>query len=177
MDWDFWLKVGIETLTLFFLLVGLVGLVIPIFPGLVVMWIAALIYGIVTGFEAAGWVGWVIFVLISLLTIFGGVIDNVLMAAKAREKQAAWTSILLGFLAGIVFSFAFPPAGGLIAAPGALFLAEYFRRKRNAREAWEAVKALFIGWGWAFAARFATGVVMTGLWILWAWVIPPLFQA
>ncbi len=172
MDWEFWLKVVIETLTLFFLLVGLFGLIVPIFPGLAVMWIAVLLYGLVTGFQAGSWLAWVVFVLITLLAIFGSIVDNILMAAKAREKEASWVSILLGFLAGIVFSFVFPPVGGLVAAPGALFLAEYLRRKKNAREAWEAVKALLIGWGWSFAARFAIGVVMTGLWMLWAWVIP-----
>ena len=176
MDWGFWFKVGVETLTLFFILVGLFGLIIPIFPGLAIMWLAILIYGLLTGFRAAGWAAWVIFALISLLAIFGSVVDNFLMAVKAREREAAWVSLLLGFLAGVVFSFAFPPLGGLIAAPGALFLAEYLRRKKNAREAWEAVQALLVGWGWAFAARFAIGVVITGLWALWAWVLPPLFQ-
>jgi len=176
MGWEFWLKVGIETLTLFFLLIGLVGLVIPIFPGLMVMWLAVLAYGLTVGFRTANWAAWVIFVFISLLAIFGSVVDNILMAAKAREKEAAWFSLFLGLLAGIVFSFALPPIGGLIAAPVALFLAEYLRRKKNAREAWEAVKALLVGWGWSFAARFAIGIVITSLWILWAWVIPPLFQ-
>ena len=37
---EFWLKVGVETLTLFALIVGTAGLIIPVFPGLVVNWIA-----------------------------------------------------------------------------------------------------------------------------------------
>ncbi len=42
-----WPLVGtflIQWLTLTFMLIGLVGLIVPIFPGLVVIWLAALIY-------------------------------------------------------------------------------------------------------------------------------------
>ena len=38
----------------FFMLVGLIGLVVPVFPGLLIMWLAALGYGIVAGFRHAG---------------------------------------------------------------------------------------------------------------------------
>ena len=46
-DLEFWLKVGVETLTLFALIVGTAGLIIPVFPGLVINWIAILVYGVV----------------------------------------------------------------------------------------------------------------------------------
>ena len=77
----------IQWLTLTFMLIGLVGLIIPVFPGLVVIWLAALIYGIAAGF---GIKGWIIFILISILALVGGIVDNIFMGAKAREGGAAW---------------------------------------------------------------------------------------
>lgn len=165
-DPEFWLQVGVETLALFFMLIGLVGLIVPIFPGLLVIWLAALGYGIAVGFDVKGWI---IFALVTILMIFGSLVDNVLMGAKARQGGASWISIGLGLLAGVAGSLMFPPFGGILAAPLTLFLAEYVRRKRNWNEAFATVKALVVGWGWAFVIRFAIGVVMTGLWMIWAW--------
>jgi uncharacterized protein YqgC (DUF456 family) len=162
-----WWKFGTEWLTLTALLVGLFGLLIPIFPGLLVMWLAALAYGIFSsGFDL---LGWIMFILITLLALFGSVVDNIVMGAKARQGGASWVSILLGFVAGIAGTAAFPPIGGFLLAPLALFLAEYLRQK-DWKLAFETVKALLVGWGWAVVLRFIIGVVIVALWMIWAWV-------
>ena len=36
----------VDVLTLFVLLVGLIGLIVPIFPGLVIMWLGTLVYAL-----------------------------------------------------------------------------------------------------------------------------------
>jgi len=162
---EFWLKVFTESFTLFFMLVGLFGLIVPIFPGLTVIWMAALFYGIVSGFTT---LGWVLFAIITILMLVGNVIDNIMMGAKARQSGASWVSIGAGLVAGIVGSLALPPFGGLIGAPLALFLAELIRL-RKARAALSSVGGLLIGLGWSFVIRFIIGLVMLGLWMIWAW--------
>lgn len=144
---------------------GLLGLIIPIFPGNVVMWLAALVYGLVFGF---GRLGGIMFVIITLLMLVAVAADNVLMGAKAREKGASWGSIILALTAGIVGTMLLPPIGGLIAAPLVLYLMER-QRLGNADEAKTVVKALLTGWGLAFIVRFGLGVVMFGLWGIWAY--------
>ncbi len=165
-DLGFWLQVGIQTLTLFVMIVGVAGLIIPIFPGLIVIWLAALFYGIITsGFTLKGWI---IFILITILAIIGNVVDNIFMGAKARQSGAAWISILVSYAAGLICSIAFTPLIGILAAPAGLFLSEFIRR-RDWRGAIKAVGAMMVGWGWSFAVRFIIGLVMTGLWMIWAW--------
>lgn len=161
-----WLDTSIFGLTLFVMLVSLFGLIIPIFPGILVIWLAALGYGIVTGF---GTLGIVMFVFITLLMIAGEIIDNLLMGAGARRGGASWTSILVGMAAGILGTIIFPPIGGLIAAPGAVLLVEYLRG-RDWDKAWRATRGLALGWGLAFFARFGIGIVMIGVWLIWAFV-------
>ena len=161
-----WLETTVIVLTVLTMLVGLFGLIIPIFPGNVVMWLAALVYGLVFGF---GRLGAIIFAIITLLMLVAVVADNVLMGAKAREKGADWGSIVLALIAGVVGTMIFPPIGGLIAAPLALYLAE-LQRRRDAEEAMNVVKALLTGWGLAFIVRFGIGVVMFGLWGIWAYL-------
>ncbi len=51
LNWPLLGEFLIQWLTLAFMLIGLVGLIIPIFPGLVVIWLAALIYGCRRGLQ------------------------------------------------------------------------------------------------------------------------------
>ncbi|HUM27813.1 MAG TPA: hypothetical protein PKN81_16360, partial [Anaerolineales bacterium] len=58
-------EVFLEVTTFVILLFGLFGLLIPVFPGLTVMWIATLVYAIVRlSVGNMTWVGWLLFVVI-----------------------------------------------------------------------------------------------------------------
>ncbi|MEP7135496.1 MAG: DUF456 family protein [Chloroflexota bacterium] len=170
LDWQLLLQVALETLTLFALLVGLVGLIVPVFPGLTVMWLATLIYALIQNAagKMTGW-DWFAFVIITLLMIGGNIVDNIIIARKMRDQFIPWSSILLAFAAGIVASLFFTPLIGLVAAPLGLFLAE-LNRLKNRDDAIKSTKAYMIGWGWAFGARFIIGLTMIGSWMLWAWI-------
>jgi uncharacterized protein YqgC (DUF456 family) len=148
----------------------LVGLIIPVFPGLTAMWIIMLIYDLsknIAG-QMTGW-DWFLFGVITVLMISGNIIDNLIIAYKMRDRFIPWSSIIWAFAAGLVASLFFTPIVGLVAAPVGLFLAEISRLK-DREQAIESTKAYMIGWGWAFGARFLIGLVMTGLWMLSAWV-------
>jgi len=160
-----WFEPTITILTVLTMLIGLFGLIIPIFPGNVVMWLAALVYGLIFGF---GRLGGILFAIITILMLAAVSVDNILMGAKAREKGADWGSIVLALTAGVVGTIIFPPLGGIIAAPLVLYWAE-LRRLGSADEAKTIVKALLTGWGLAFIVRFALGVVMFALWGIWAY--------
>jgi hypothetical protein len=164
------LQVALETLTLFVLLVGLLGLIVPVFPGLTIMWLGTLVYALIQNAadKMTGW-DWFLFALITLLMIAGNIADNLIIARKMRDKYVPWSSILFAFAASIIASIFFTPLIGLVAAPVGLFLAEG-RRLRDRDAAIESTKAYMIGWGWAFGARFLIGILMIGFWMLWAWI-------
>jgi len=170
-EFQLFLQVILEALTLFVLLVGLLGLIVPVFPGLTVMWLGTLVYALIQN-AAGNMTGgkWFLFGLITVLMIVGNIADNLIIARKMRDKYIPWSSILWAFAAGIVASLFFTPLIGLIAAPAGLFLAEMSRLK-NREAAIDSTKAYMIGWGWAFGVRFLIGLVMTGFWIIWAWVL------
>ncbi len=169
-SWEFFGRVILEALTLFVLLAGLAGLLIPVFPGLTVMWLATLVYALVQAATGRmNWLDWTLFGVITVLMLVGNVMDNVIIAKYVRDKQVPWSSILLSFSAGIIVSLIFTPLGGMLAAPAALFLAEW-RRMRDRRIAFANTKAWMTGWGWAIAAKLGFGVIMIALWMAWAWL-------
>ena len=170
LELPLWFQIIIQTLTLFFLLVGLFGLIIPVFPGLTVMWLAALVYALVQSANGLmGWVDWLLFALITLLMIGGNVLDNIIIASKMRGHDIPWKSILLSYAVGILASLFFTPLIGLVAAPLSLLGWEYLRL-RDQKLAFKSAKVFMIGWGASFAVRFGVGILMVIFWMLWAWL-------
>jgi hypothetical protein len=170
MELPIWLQNSLQVLTqilvLTFMIFGL--LIIPIFPGLVIIWLTALVYGIVAGF---GTLGWIMFAIITVLMLVGSFIDNLLMGTQAHKSGASWVSVLFAliflFLGNLIIPI--PILGGLIAAFLVLFIAEWIRRKDH-KEAWKAALGLAAGFSLAALIRFIMGLVMIGLWMIWAWL-------
>jgi uncharacterized protein YqgC (DUF456 family) len=159
-----WLNASIFTLTQLIVLIGLFGLIVPVFPGIVVIWLAVLGYGVVKGFST---LGIVLFVIVTVLMLLGTLVDNILMSAGARKGGASWLAIGLALVAGVLGTLFYPPLGGIIAAPLVVFLFEYLRL-RHWRKAWDALRGLAAGWGLSFLVRFGIGLLMMVLW--WVWV-------
>lgn len=160
----------LQIVVLALLVFGLLGLLIPIFPGLTVMWIGTLIYAIIQALIGnMNWVDWLLFALITILMIVGNVIDNIIIAKHMRDKDIPWGSIFWAFAAGIAVSLIMTPIAGMVASPVGLYLAEW-RRLRDKTQAFANTKAWMTGWGWSLAARFGIGVVMITFWGVWAWV-------
>jgi hypothetical protein len=148
------------------MLLALCGLIVPVFPGLIVIWLLALLHGIVAGF---GTLGAVLFVILTVLAILGEIADNIFMGRRAHREGAGCASIFIAFVAGAVGGIVFSPLGGIAAALGALFLAELVSSGDRQR-ALAVTKGMAIGWGWGFVLRFGVGLVMIAMWAIWAWV-------
>jgi uncharacterized protein YqgC (DUF456 family) len=148
-------------------IMGVGLLVIPILPGLVIIWISALGYGIAAGF---GVLGWVMFALITVFMLAGSILDNVLMGAKAHKAGAPLWVILIALVSAILGSFVIPIPiiGGILTALLVLYLIEWLRLK-DGRKALASMRGMLVGCGWAAVFRVIIGLVMIGLWLIWAW--------
>jgi uncharacterized protein len=154
----------IVTMTL--MMVGF--LVIPILPGLVIIWLSALGYGMVAGF---GILGWIIFAFMTVLMLVGTILDNVLMGTKAHKEGAPWWVVLIALASAVIGNFIIPIPilGGILAALGVLFLIQWLR-VRNVKEALASIRGMLVGCGWGILFRVIIGLIMIGLWLIWAWV-------
>jgi len=146
------------------MILGLVGLFFVVIPGLTIIWMGALIYGILIGFNT---LSIFLFIVITILMIVGNMLDQLLMGAKAKKSGASWTSIFLSTAAAFVFSLLFPPFGGLIAALATIMILEIIRLK-DWRKAAQSSKEMAIGCLSAVVLRFLIGMVMIGIWMIWA---------
>jgi uncharacterized protein len=150
--------------TIFIMVVALFGLVIPVFPGGVIIWIAALVFGIIEGFEGSG--GW-IFALITLLMVASALADNVMMGKKAKDAGASWKGIGVALVSALIGSILLTPIVGLLLAPIGLYIYEY-RRLGDKEKAKDITKGLALGCGWAFVIRFGLGILKIIAFLFWA---------
>ncbi|TLN16652.1 DUF456 domain-containing protein [bacterium] len=157
----------LKVVVLIVMVFGMFSLVIPFMPGLTIVWVAALVYGLIDGFKLASGI---LFGVITALMLFGNIVDNLLMGVGAKQSGASWLAIAIALVAGVVGSFAFPPFGGLALTLVGLFVVEIIRL-RDWRKATDSTKSMMLGWGKAVLARLGIAMVMIALWLVWAFLV------
>ena len=146
------------------MVVGILGTVVPLLPGLPIVWAAALVYGVAEGF---GVIGWICFVVITLVGIGGIVAGIVVPQRKVQGGGAPFSTSLLGLIGGIIGFFVIPIVGLVVGAVVGVFVAERLRTG-NREEAWASTKRAIVGFGVGALVQMGAGFVMMLTWIAWA---------
>ena len=143
--------------------VGLIGTLLPLLPGLPIVWAAALVYGLAEGFAGAGAIA---FTLITLIAVTGIVAGFVLPHRRLAAKGAPLSTVAAGLVLGIIGFFVIPVVGLVVGAVGGVLLAERSRTGDWAT-AWVTTKDLLVGFGIGVAVEFAAGLAMIACWVAW----------
>ncbi len=167
IDWNAIFQIAFPIIILSSMLFGLFSLLLVVIPGLTIIWVSALVYGIIAGFDT--W-GWVIFAVMTIQMIIGSISDNILMGISARDTGASWIAIGVAIIGGVAGSLVFPPFGGILAALLGIFIVELIRIK-DIKQAWASLKGMATGCSSAVVFRFVMGIGMIILWCIWAIVV------
>lgn len=146
------------------MVVGLCGVVVPILPGLALIWITALIYGFVVGFETIGIAAMIVLTGLLVASIVKGFI--VPRRTAAASGASGWAQ--LGGVVGAIFGFFIIPVIGVIVGALVGVLVVEFLIKGNWAEAWTATKGAAKGFGLSALIDFGLGLMMIGFWSIWA---------
>jgi uncharacterized protein len=143
--------------------VGVVGTVVPLVPGLALVWGAALAYGLLEGF---GTTGTAAFTLITALAVAGALAGWVVPTRVAGAAGAARSSILLGAVAAVVGFFAIPVVGLVVGGVAGVYAGE-LQRTGSGAAAWRATRATLAGFGLAALVQLGIGLAMAATWAAW----------
>ncbi len=142
------------------LVVGLVGVVLPVLPGVLLCWAAIAVWAGFTATPAA----WVVLAVATVLAVLGQVLKYLVPGARMRTAGVPYGTLALGGLLGIVGFFVIPVVGLVIGFVAGIYIAELGRLHGHG-QAWpstvEAVKAV----GLAILIELAAGLFMTGAWL------------
>ncbi len=146
--WVFWLAVAA-------MVVGLVGVILPVIPGVGFVWLVVLAYAIAEKFAT---IDPITFTVLTILGAMGVSADIWMTQLGAKIGGASIWSLLAGLLLGTIGAILGLVFLGVGAVPGAVigailgvFLAEWYQRK-DWREAFKA------GGGWLVGCTLSGGV-------------------
>ena len=156
-------KTLVTVLAAVVMLLGLAGVVLPALPGLALIWLAALGYGLLAGWGASG--PW-LFGLITLLGLAGLGSELWVTSAGARVAGASGWSVLAGIVLGLIGLVFFSPIGAVIGLTLGILGGEYLRLK-DWRKALSAAGGTLAGCGVSYGVKLLLGMVMIGAWVAW----------
>jgi uncharacterized protein YqgC (DUF456 family) len=148
-------------LTFLVMLVGLIGTVLPVIPGTVLIFLAALLYALVEGFQV---VGWPTLLVLGLLMLVATTADLWASSVGAKLGGASGWSVLVGLLGGLVGFLFFSLPGAIIGAVLGVLLIELIRLG-DLRRALKAGSGWAIGWALATVLQLGIGLVMVAIFV------------
>jgi uncharacterized protein YqgC (DUF456 family) len=154
--WVFWAAV-------LMMVVGLVGILLPAFPGAPIIWAAAIVYVILDGFARIE-VGW--FVAICVLGLAGSTADIWVSMLGARVGGASFLSTVFSLVGAALGGLAGFFIGGIGAFPGIVVgavlgvLLNEYRVHREWKAALQATLGLVVGFTVSTVIQLSIGTVM-----------------
>jgi len=143
------------------MLVGLVGILVPVLPGLLVVWGAVLLWAI----EAQTAAGWVVLGISTTLALSGFLLQYLLPGRRMAKAGVTTSSTLAGAAMAVVGFFVIPVVGVFLGFPLGIYLAERIKLGTHAG-AWssttQALRAIALSMG----IELLTGLAIAGTWVV-----------
>jgi uncharacterized protein YqgC (DUF456 family) len=142
------------------IVVGIVGVVVPVLPGLVLVLAGIAVWSVPRG-DALGWS--VLGIAVAVVVV-GSVVKYLVPGKKLRDAGVPGRSIALGAVLGIVGFFVIPVVGLFIGFVLGIYLAELARLKESSL-AWPSTRGALGAVGWSILIELVTGLIAAGVWI------------
>ncbi len=162
----------LEAITFTLLLVGLVGCLLPVLPGVLVMWLALAFYyaslWLQHGFVASQGA---LFALATVIAATGTTAEWWLSSLMATRGGASRRTTALALIGGLL-ALLLMPVGGVgavalaVALPAVIVFVLEYRRDRDRRRSARAGCGFVTGWALATAVELAAGIWLLALWLV-----------
>ena len=155
-----------NVLVLLAMLVGTAGIVVPGLPGLLLVWLAFLVWAIN---QPDGGPGWVVFAVATALYAVGLVAQYVYPGRRLRSAGVQTWAIAVSLVVAVVGLFVVPVVGAPLGFVGAIYLLELARRREHGG-AWTATKQALRAVGLSVGIELVTALAIMTAWgsAVWA---------
>ena len=142
------------------ILVGLVGIVVPVLPGLILVLGGVLVWALVESSPLA----WTIFAVSVVITIAGYVLQYTLPGRRMRERGVSSSTLFLAMVFGVVGFFVIPVVGAIIGFVLGIFVVE-LGRSRDRSQAWTRTKHALVAVLHSMGIELAAALAITALYV------------
>lgn len=143
------------------ILVGLVGVILPILPGVILVLGAIGVWAFVEGTATA----WTVFAICAVLLVISGVIKYTWPGKRMKEAGVPNRSLFVGAILGIVGFFVIPVLGLFIGFILGTFLAE-LQRLSDSKSAWRATIHATKAVGLSMLIELLGALFAGGIWLV-----------
>lgn len=152
----------VELLVGLVILVGLVGIVVPVLPGSILILGAVLVWTVSDGSGTA----WTVFAVATTVLVLGAIVKYVIPGRGLRSAGVPNRTIMFGGLLGIVGFFVVPVIGLVIGFVLGVYLSEVRRVGRHL--AWPSTVAAMKAVGLSIFVELVAGFLAAGVWAVGA---------
>ncbi|HSF26133.1 MAG TPA: DUF456 domain-containing protein [Actinomycetes bacterium] len=142
------------------ILLGLLGVVVPLLPGLPIVLGAIAVWAIVVGTPTA----WTVLAGAAALIVAGSLVKYVVPARRLRAGGVPWASTAAATVLAIVGFFVIPVIGAVIGFVAGMYVAERLRLGSH-ELAWPSARAAVMAVGVSLLIELGAGLLAAGLWL------------
>jgi uncharacterized protein len=146
------------------MLVGLAGVFLPVLPGIELVWLAALGYGILN--NSFSILDILCFCAISILVVVGLSSDIWITGLGMKAAGTSFLAMAVGGVFLVAGSLFFTPLVGIILGVASVLAVEYIRH-RNWKKAVSSAGTAIASCGLTYGFKFVVGVMMMAVWGAW----------
>ena len=142
------------------IVVGLVGIVVPILPGLLLIWGSVTVWALVEQGAAA----WIVMAIATMVAVTSQVLKYVVPGRRLRDAGVPTRGILFGTVLGILGFFVVPVVGLFLGFVAGIYLVEQLRL-HNHRSAWQSTIHALRAVGLAILIELFAGLLIGATWL------------
>ncbi|MGL4175709.1 MAG: DUF456 domain-containing protein [Dermatophilaceae bacterium] len=142
------------------IVVGLVGIVVPLLPGMLVILAGVLVFAAVEGTTT----GWLVFGASVVVAGAGWVLQYLVPGRRMRERGVSTPTLLLAVLLGVVGFFVIPVVGAIVGFVAGIYAVELVRGG-DTGQAWTRTKHAAVAVAQSMGIELAAGFVIAGLYV------------
>ncbi len=149
-----------EALCAFIMIVGLLGIVVPVLPGLLLVWVAVLLWAI----NDASSLGWSVLAAATVLGALGVLLQFLIPGQRMRRAGVRTSTLVFAVIVAVLLGIVIPVVGALIGFPLGIYVLQRMRHHDHqlARESTvHALKAIGVN----ILIELSTALVIITVWI------------
>lgn len=146
------------------MLVGLVGIVVPVLPGLLLVWLATALWA----FEHPNRWAWAVFALAGLIYAAGVLTQYLLPRRRLKDAGVRTSTMFLALVLALVGFFVIPVIGAFVGFVLGVFLVEVSRQGQRSA-AWRATRSALTAVAMSIGIELAAGFAIVAVWLLGVW--------
>ncbi|OLS99648.1 hypothetical protein BJF90_38805 [Pseudonocardia sp. CNS-004] len=140
--------------------VGIVGIALPILPGLVLVVAGVAVWAVARADATA----WIVLGIVVAIVVVGSVVKYLVPGRRLRDSGVPGRTIALGAVLGVIGFFVIPVVGLFIGFVLGIYLAELARLGGH-DAAWPSTRKALGAVGWSIVIEMATGLIAAAVWV------------